>query len=98
MQHFLDTILNITEQAEAIPKRYFRQGVTIDQKQDETPVTIADRATEESIRAVWPNIFPITRYSAKNSAAPTATAPISGSSTPLTAPVRSSRACRYMAC
>ena len=50
MQHFLKTILSITDQAERIPKSYFRQGVEIDQKQDETPVTIADRATEEFIR------------------------------------------------
>lgn len=58
MQHFLETILTITAQAEAIPKRYFRQGVAIDQKQDETPVTIADRATEESIRAGLAEHFP----------------------------------------
>ena len=58
MQHFLKTILTITDQAEDIPKRYFRQGVEIDQKQDETPVTIADRATEECIRAGLAEHFP----------------------------------------
>jgi histidinol phosphatase-like enzyme (inositol monophosphatase family) len=58
MQQFLKTILTITEQAEEIPKRYFRQGVTIDQKQDETPVTIADRATEEFIRKGLAENFP----------------------------------------
>ncbi|MBL4766938.1 MAG: inositol monophosphatase family protein [Rhodobacteraceae bacterium] len=58
MHHFLKTILSITDQAENIPKRYFRRGVAIDQKQDETPVTIADRATEEYIRAGLAEHFP----------------------------------------
>lgn len=58
MQNFLKTILSLTQQAEQIPKRYFRKGVTIDHKQDETPVTIADRATEEFIRAGLAEHFP----------------------------------------
>lgn len=58
MKHFLTTILAITDQAEQIPKRYFRAGVAIDHKQDETPVTVADRATEEHIRAGLAQHFP----------------------------------------
>jgi histidinol phosphatase-like enzyme (inositol monophosphatase family) len=58
MQHFLETILTITEQAELIPKSYFRQGLDIEKKQDETPVTIADRATEEHIRNALADQFP----------------------------------------
>ncbi len=50
MQHFLKTILAITDEAEKIPLRYFRKGVEIDNKQDASPVTIADRQTEEYIR------------------------------------------------
>lgn len=33
-------------------RRYFRAGVTVDDKDDRSPVTIADRAAEERIRAM----------------------------------------------
>ena len=58
MQQFLETILSITSEAEEIPKSYFRQGIEIDKKQDETPVTAADRATEEHIRNALAYHFP----------------------------------------
>lgn len=58
MQHFLKTILSITDAAEKIPLGYFRQGVAVDNKQDDSPVTIADRATEEFIREKLAQEFP----------------------------------------
>jgi len=58
MQHLLKTILAITDDAEKIPMRYFRKGVEIDNKQDASPVTIADRQTEEFIRSGIAKAFP----------------------------------------
>ena len=58
MQDHLDAILEITKAAETIPRQYFRHGVDIIQKADESPVTIADRTTEEFIRAGIAQRFP----------------------------------------
>ena len=58
MQAFLQTILNITKKAEGIALGHFRQGVNIDQKADESPVTIADRETEAFIRDALHDAFP----------------------------------------
>ncbi|MFK8035439.1 MAG: inositol monophosphatase family protein [Hyphomicrobiales bacterium] len=58
MRHFLESALEITEQASSIPRSYFRKDVSIDQKQDESPVTIADRETEAFIRKRLSNKFP----------------------------------------
>ncbi|MFY9237866.1 MAG: inositol monophosphatase family protein [Roseovarius sp.] len=49
----------ITEEASAVPMQYFRQGALgIEAKADESPVTVADRATEEAIRAALTTAFP----------------------------------------
>ncbi|MBV1865171.1 MAG: inositol monophosphatase family protein [Rhodobacteraceae bacterium] len=58
MQTYLNTILKITAEAEKIPKQYFRQGVEIDNKSDDSPVTVADRKTEAFIRAGIAQHFP----------------------------------------
>ena len=58
MQTYLNTILKITAEAEKIPKQYFRQGVEIDNKSDDSPVTVADRKTEAFIRARIAQHFP----------------------------------------
>jgi inositol-phosphate phosphatase/L-galactose 1-phosphate phosphatase/histidinol-phosphatase len=58
MQAFLDTILDITDKAAAIPRDYFRARVDVIHKSDATPVTVADRATEELIRAALARHFP----------------------------------------
>lgn len=58
MQAFLDTILTITGDAVAIPRKHFRAGVDIIHKSDATPVTVADQATEEFIRAALIRAFP----------------------------------------
>ncbi len=58
MQDHLDAILDITAAAETIPRRFFRQGVDIVHKADESPVTIADRTTEDYIRKAIAQQFP----------------------------------------
>jgi histidinol phosphatase-like enzyme (inositol monophosphatase family) len=58
MHPFLDTILTITERAEAIPRKYFRRQIQIDQKADDSPVTKADRAAESLIREALAAQFP----------------------------------------
>lgn len=42
--------LNIAKEAGDITMRYFRQGVSVDHKDDDSPVTIADRAAERHLR------------------------------------------------
>jgi histidinol phosphatase-like enzyme (inositol monophosphatase family) len=49
-QELLATALEIGKGAAAIPMRYFRTGVAVEDKADESPVTIADRETETAIR------------------------------------------------
>ena len=48
----------IAEEASSLPMRYFRRGVDIDLKADDSPVTIADRETETLIRARIEARFP----------------------------------------
>ncbi len=47
----LAAALEISEAAATIPMRHFRAGVAVEDKPDESPVTIADRETEKAIRA-----------------------------------------------
>ncbi len=54
----LEAALKISEEAAAIPMRYFRAGVAVEDKLDESPVTIADRETEKAIRAAIETRFP----------------------------------------
>src|SRR5690606_5768375 len=54
----LDAILEIGETAAAIPMRHFRAGVAIEDKPDESPVTVADRETEAAIRSAIEARFP----------------------------------------
>ncbi|MFD0858245.1 inositol monophosphatase family protein [Roseovarius aquimarinus] len=51
----------IAEEASAVPMRHFRQGglgIEIKDDHDASPVTVADRATEEAIRAALASEFP----------------------------------------
>ena len=57
-QELLAAALEISDAAAAIPMRYFRSGVSVEDKPDESPVTIADRETEKSIRAAIERRFP----------------------------------------
>jgi len=51
VQELLKTILEITKNAERFARQHFRQGVDVIHKSDESPVTVADRKTEEYIRS-----------------------------------------------
>ena len=44
--------------AGAVIRPYFRSGITADDKSDDSPVTMADRAAEQAIRAVMAERFP----------------------------------------
>ena len=57
-EDLLKAALEISEAAAAIPLRYFRSGVTVEDKADESPVTIADRETEQHIRDAVTKRFP----------------------------------------
>jgi len=54
----LKAAIEISEAANAIPMRYFRSGVAVEDKADESPVTVADRETEKAIRAALEARFP----------------------------------------
>src|SRR5580698_6915388 len=44
--------------AGAAIRPYFRAGVTADQKSDESPVTVADRLAEQTLRKILTERFP----------------------------------------
>ena len=54
----LDTMLNAVRQAGEITLRYFQQRVDIENKRDGSPVTIADRQSEQLLRRVIEEKFP----------------------------------------
>ena len=58
MNDMIKFALAMTEQASEIPRRYFRSGFKVDHKEDESPVTIADRETEQFIREAIKKQFP----------------------------------------
>lgn len=51
-QSLINTALRLVEVATPIAKKYFRQPIPIDDKSDDSPVTIADREIEMAMRAV----------------------------------------------
>ena len=57
-EDLLKAALEISEAAAAIPLRYFRSGVQVEDKADESPVTVADRETEQRIRSAILDRFP----------------------------------------
>lgn len=57
-QDILNTAIRIAEEASAVPMAHFRRALAIDLKADESPVTVADRATERAIRDALARDFP----------------------------------------
>ena len=49
---FISLALRLAEAAAPVAKRYFRQPIPIDDKADASPVTIADREIEETLRQI----------------------------------------------
>ncbi|HFQ15674.1 MAG TPA: inositol monophosphatase [Rhodobacteraceae bacterium] len=58
MHAYLKNALSITDAAQAIPLKHFRQGIDIIHKTDMSPVTMADHATERFIRDALHAAFP----------------------------------------
>jgi inositol-phosphate phosphatase/L-galactose 1-phosphate phosphatase/histidinol-phosphatase len=54
----MNAALEISAAAEPIPRDYFRSGVAVEDKPDESPVTVADRETEAAIREAIAERFP----------------------------------------
>ena len=52
LDQFLITACEAADQARKVTQKWFRSGFEVDSKEDRTPVTIADRETEEVIRSV----------------------------------------------
>jgi histidinol-phosphatase len=57
-EEILEEATNIVEDASEISLSYFRQAILIESKADGTPVTIADKKTEEHIRRELERTFP----------------------------------------
>ena len=58
MNQYLQKALEITDKAQEIPLKHFREGMDVIHKADLSPVTIADRDTEAFIRAALHAAFP----------------------------------------
>ena len=95
---FADTLADAARNA-ILP--YFRAKHSITNKLDDgrfDPVTEADQAAERAMLALIERAFPITAFSAKNTASAPARAVTNGSSIQSTAPAPSSLACQPGAC
>lgn len=57
-EDLLKAALEISAAAAAIPMQYFRTAIAVEDKPDQTPVTIADRETEANIRRAIEKRFP----------------------------------------
>lgn len=59
LEPYLDFAVDLAREAGEVTLRYFRQGVAVETKADASPVTIADRETEQLLRqrieAAWPD-------------------------------------------
>ncbi|MEL6962835.1 MAG: histidinol-phosphatase [Pseudomonadota bacterium] len=55
---FLEFAEQLADAAAAVIRPYFRSKVAIDQKADDSPVTIADREAEQAMRALIERTFP----------------------------------------
>ena len=55
---FIATAERLADAGGDVVRRYFRQPVTVDEKSDESPVTIADREAETAMRALISEAYP----------------------------------------
>jgi histidinol phosphatase-like enzyme (inositol monophosphatase family) len=58
LEDILDTAKDIAEEAAQLAFSYFRQPILIEMKENQTPVTVADKKTEEFIRKSLLEAFP----------------------------------------
>ena len=57
-QEFIDFIQELANASGEIIRRYFRSGIAVETKSDQTPVTIADRRAEETMRQLIQARYP----------------------------------------
>jgi inositol-phosphate phosphatase / L-galactose 1-phosphate phosphatase / histidinol-phosphatase len=57
-KNLLQAAIEISGAAASIPMRYFRSALAVEDKADDSPVTVADRETEEHIRRAIEARFP----------------------------------------
>ena len=57
-QEFIDFIQELANASGEIIRRYFRSGIAVETKSDQTPVTIADRQAEETMRQLIQARYP----------------------------------------
>ncbi len=58
MQEFIELAKGLADEAGEIIRKYYRQPIDIECKEDESPVTIADRAVEKRLRGMIENLRP----------------------------------------
>ena len=88
---------SLADAARPIAARYFRTPVTVDDKSDLSPVTIADREAETAMRALLAKHVPSHGIFGEEHGASAPTPNTSGCSIRSTAPRPSSPACRSSA-
>lgn len=57
-EEFIEAAIPIVEDASKIALSYFRQAILIETKENMTPVTVADKKTEETLRRDFMTAFP----------------------------------------
>lgn len=62
MSHYLEAALEAVRQAGETIMKYYDGGVAVDIKSDDSPVTVADREAEETIRQFLAGKFPEHRF------------------------------------
>ena len=58
LDEFSDFSIHLADESEKIIKKYFRTSIDVDSKEDQSPVTIADKEVELKIREIIKNHYP----------------------------------------
>jgi len=58
LDEFADFSIHLADESEKIIKKYFRTSLDVDSKEDQSPVTIADKEVELKIREIIKNHYP----------------------------------------
>ena len=58
LENFISFSNYLADESEKVIKKYFRKSFTVDSKDDESPVTIADKNTELKIRELIEDNYP----------------------------------------
>ena len=85
LQPLLDFALDATWQAGRITLGYFQNGVAVERKSDNSPVTIADKSAEQRLRQLITQTYPDHAIIGEEFGEQGDTSASSGLSTPLTA-------------